>query len=186
MSIDVDLLPPADLMAVADQLSMIYREAFTMPPYEEDPLVAHQFRRSLSQHAKRPGFIIVVARARPAGPPIGFAYGYKCAPGQWWYDVVTDPLPEFQINYWFGDCFELVDLALLPKHHGVGIGSRLHDVLIGSLPHRTVALSTIRAETAALHLYRRRNWIILNPELQFPGIDRLYMLLVKKLSTQSI
>lgn len=174
------ILPQAAL-GVAEQLASIYGQAFSKPPYNESPQVISQFRLSLQRHVELSGFACVIAQHPTSHEIVGFSYGYTSLPGQWWYDAVTDGLSPILIDHWFRDCFELVDLAVRPDLQGQGIGGKILHALVTTLPHRTAALSTIRTETVALHLYQRQGWLILNPKLDFPGIERPYMLMGKEL-----
>ncbi|MEM7128587.1 MAG: GNAT family N-acetyltransferase [Chloroflexota bacterium] len=181
MSVQIVEYNQSQVLDILEQLTAIYTSAFSLPPYNENPQVLGQFSHSLKTHLNRKGFLCLVIQCIQTGRPVGFAYGYTARPGQWWYNSVTKQLTPEQVHIWFSDCFEVVDLALLPEVHGQGLGSRLHDELIQRLPHRTAALSTISAQTTALHLYQRRDWQILDKAIQFSGIKRSYMLLGKEL-----
>lgn len=176
MAIEIITLTPNELSAVRDQLIAIYRAAFAGPPYHEDEYDAQTFGRSLTAHATRPGHTLLVARL-PNSPILGFAYGYTTRPGQWWYDTIRPALTEQQAQHWLTDSFELVELAVHPTWHGRGIGGRLHDTLLTTLPHRTAVLSTAQEETAALHLYRKRGWHTLVPHFHFPAHATPFLLM---------
>ncbi len=135
----------------------------------------------MQSHVELPEFSCITASDPRNDEIVGFAYGYTSLPGQWWHDSVTEGLSPTLIEHWFKHCFELVDLAVLPEMQGQGIGSRILDTLSAQLPHRTAALSTMRAETPAFHLYQKRGWLVLNPTLNFPSIKRPYILMGKEL-----
>lgn len=181
MSVQISRLTPKLALEVVESLAVVYAQTFSQPPYNESPKVFSQFRLSLQHHVELEGFDCVIARNRDNNKLIGFAYGYTSLPGQWWHDSVTDGLSPTLIENWFSDCFELVDLAVLPEAQGRGIGSSILETITSALPHRTAALSTLRAETTAFHLYQKRGWLVLNPTLNFPNIKRPYILMGKEL-----
>jgi ribosomal protein S18 acetylase RimI-like enzyme len=176
-NIELLFLNQAEVEKAIEQLIAIYRAAFDGPPYYEDEDNAQTFGRSILLHATRPSYTTLVARHTPTGRILGFAYGYTTAPGQWWYDTISPALTEQQAHHWLAYSFELVELAVLPDWHGQGIGGRLHDTLLASLPHRTAVLSTAQEETAALHLYRKRGWHTLVPHFRFPGHPAPFILM---------
>lgn len=165
------------LPALADMqetIVAIYGRTFTMPPYNEQVASMRGFARSLPVYMRRSGFRCFVAVAQR---PVGFAIGYTCRPGQWWYDVVTLKMARSVIDEWFSNAFELVDLAVLPAYQQQGIGGRLHDAILSDLPHKTAVLSTLQRESIAHHLYLRRGWETLAADFQFPNIDLTYQLM---------
>lgn len=167
-------LSPVQVERARDQLIDVYGQTFTHPPYNEQVASVRGFAHSLSTYVKRAGFRCYVAKDRRV---VGFAFGYTCGRGQWWYDTVTHHLPPHLVHTWFSNAFELVDLAVLPAYQGMGIGGRLHDTLLTGLPHETAVLSALQGETVAQHLYRRRGWRTLVHTFRFPRIDLIYQLM---------
>ncbi len=124
--------------------------------------------QSLVSHSRRGGFRLFVARDE-AGQLVGFSYGYQGRPGQWWHDFVSRLLsPEGQAE-WLGNCFQFVELAVLPAYQGQDIGGRLHDALLAGVPYRTAVLSTYAGENRAMRLYQKRGWKRLANDLTLPG-----------------
>ena len=194
MAVDVRPLPAEAVLDLRPALLDIYRSVFTGPPYRESEATVRQFGRALTEHVSRPGFKFVVALAgngaasanRPAEDVAGFAYGYTSRPGQWWYDAVTNRLDQAVNATWMDDPFEVVELAVRPSYQGQGIGGRLHDALLQGLPHRTAVLSTAATETAAMHLYRKRGWVILSETFTFPGGDVPYVIMGLRLRESTV
>lgn len=181
MTIVVTIVPPNEIDALTDQLLDVYRGAFTPPPYNEDAAAVQRFAETLAAHARRAGFTCAIARDEQTHAVAGFGYGYTSQPGQWWHDTVTPMLPPAIVARWFSDCFEMVELAVLPTAQGQGAGGRLHDALLAAVPHATAALTTLREETAALQLYRKRGWQPLVDPMLFPGAARAYVVLGREL-----
>lgn len=149
-------------------LLQVYTEAFSQPPYRGvDPAA---FGDILLRHADGPTFLGLVAEE--GGQVVGFAYGYTGEPGGWWYDRVRAGLPGETAQTWLDRPFELAELAVAPHAQGRGLGAQLHDQLLAlaSRRHRRAVLSTLEAESRAMHLYRRRGWQVLAPRFRFmPG-----------------
>ena len=134
---------------------------------------------------ERAGFTCFVARelsvgkngAEQKGHVVGWAHGYTCQPGQWWYDTVSQKLAGGAVKRWMVEAFELVELGVRPSHQGCRLGSRLHDALFQHIPHRTALLSTMTGSTVARQLYNRRGWQRLIEPFHFPGVERPYAIL---------
>ena len=192
MTVDVLPLPAGAILDLRPALLQIYRSVFTGPPYHESEATVRQFARALEKQVGRSGLKFVIALAgngagvraiedRPADVA-GFAYGYTSRPGQWWYDAVTRRLDPALNAAWMDDPFEVVELAVRPGYQGEGIGGRLHDALLRDLPHRTAVLTTAATETAAMHLYRKRGWVILSETFKFPGSSIPYVVMGLRLA----
>jgi ribosomal protein S18 acetylase RimI-like enzyme len=143
-----------------------------------------QTRRGyVAAHASRPGFR-AVATLTAEGTLLGFGYGYTSVPGQWWHDQVRASLRRDAGKDWLSDCFELVELHVLPTAQGRGIGERqLRALLVGNA-HRTVVLSTPEADeklSRAWRLYRRFGFQDVLRDFYFPGDDRPFAILGRSL-----
>lgn len=159
---------PDEFPALQGPVVDVYREAFSAPPYDKGEGEVIAFASLLQEHAERPGFCGFWA-SDAAGSMIGFVYGFSGAPGQFWYDIVSQALEPALVERWMGDYFELVQLAVCPRYQGRGIGTHLHDAILGCTQHTTAALTTAQQETPALRLYRRRGWRTIHENLFFPG-----------------
>lgn len=101
----------------------------------------------------------------------GFAYGFRDEPSNGWWERVASVLTEDEVVTWLDDCFALAELAVIPEMQGRGIGGQLHDVLLKGLP---AVLSTLRADTPAMRLYRKRGWVTLVETLLLSGMTHPY------------
>ncbi len=168
MTIAIVPYSAADTLAARDAIRAVYAAAFAAPPYERGPAAAAAFADTLARHVERQAFRCRVARDTVNGRIVGFTYGYRSAPGQWWHNLVATALDP-PVRPWLEGAFEFVELALDPAYQGRGIGGRLHDALLVEVPQPTAVLSTRQVETAALALYRKRGWQTLRPDFYFPG-----------------
>ncbi len=150
----VSELSPGEFTARLDQVIAVYAAA--MGPAAE----ALAGRRSImAGHAAYPGFRALIAAGDDgSGEPVGFGYGFRGAPGQWWHDTVARALAASRgaqvAAAWLGDAFEVAELHVAPGYQGSGIGSGLLLRLTSGRPERTAVLSTRDAETRARRLYR--------------------------------
>ena len=118
----------------------------------------------------------------PADRLVGFAYGHPGRGGQWWHDVVTRSVPSSVAQTWFGDCFEIVELHVLPDWQGHGIGRRLLRMLLSEAREETAALSALASpDTRARRLYDSEQFHPVHDRFRFPGSPTEYAILVKRL-----
>lgn len=129
-------------------------------------------RRSIvERHLGNPGFRAYLALRSDA--LVGLCYGFHGAPGQWWHDAVYRGLArragaDATIR-WLGDCFEVAELQVLPRHQQRGTGRLLITALCAERAERTVVLSTHDAASPARHLYRSLGFIDLLTRFRFPA-----------------
>lgn len=197
-----------------DDVIAVYRAAF-LDVYERDPDRAAAERRAHARtHLDRPG-IRAVAALIPAqdaaarrgvgatqdAPPhaeepataarsrdelIGFAYGHPGRDGQWWHDVVTRSVPPAVARTWFSDCFEVVELHVLPEWQGQDMGRTLLRMLLSEADEDTAALSALAdPRTRARRLYDSERFRPLHERFRFPGSPTEYAILVKRLRPPS-
>jgi ribosomal protein S18 acetylase RimI-like enzyme len=144
-------------MRAADDLADVYREAFAGAPHHEPPEAAERFRASLERHARLPAFRATAAWG-PGADLVGFAYGHTSLPGQWWHDRAAAALDPAVAERWLEHPFVVVIVAVRPRRRREGIGGRLHDLLLETVPHATAVLSARQDDAAALRLYHGRGW----------------------------
>ena len=151
-------------VAVVDDLTEVYRAAFTPKPYGESEEVVLAFANTgLPAQASRDGFRC--ATLRVAGRLLGFSYGYTGRAGQWWTDQVAAQLPEPLAREWLGGHLEVVELAVDPAAQGHGYGAALVDLLLDEAEQdRAVLCTWPRGDPArpAPRLYERLGWELLH------------------------
>jgi ribosomal protein S18 acetylase RimI-like enzyme len=109
-----------------------------------------------ARHADYPGYRGVVAVDE--GSVAGYAYGYSSLPGQYYHDRLRGALDEESAERWLADCFEFVELGVLPYARRRGVGSRLHDAVFAGVDHATSVLTTGTDNAPARRLYEAKGW----------------------------
>lgn len=108
-----------------------------------------------------------------AAKVVGFAYGFRGAPGQWWHDVVSRSLEERAgreaAEAWLGHTFELAEIHVHPDYQRQGIGRAMIRTLCAGRPERSAVLSTHDKPTVARHLYASMGFTDLLTKFLFPG-----------------
>jgi ribosomal protein S18 acetylase RimI-like enzyme len=133
-------------------------------------------RGILVAHTRRPEFR-AVGTLDANGRVIGFAYGYRGEPGQWWHEHVSSCLDPAGYRAWLSDCFEVVELHVAPEAQGRGIGEAQIRLLLDGVARRTTVLSTPEGESRAWKLYRRLGYLDVLRNLMFPGDERPFAVL---------
>ena len=159
-----EVLDGPGALAVLDELTEVYRAAFTPEPYAEtEEQVRRVTAEQLPTHAAREGFRCAVVRE--AGELRGFCYGFTGRAGQWWTDQVTAQVPEPLAREWVGGHLEVVELAVDPDAQGRGYGAALVDLLLeGGDQDRALLCTWPRGDDRlpAPRLYARLGWELLH------------------------
>jgi len=168
-SLEITQLSPTEALARRAEIAEIWPEA------SRDRL--HDI---LPRHAARDGF-----RFRGAfdesGRLIGFVYGYRGAPGQWWHDRVAAALGFEGTARWLAaGHFEFTELHVRPEARRRGIGGALHDAVLEGLDAPTSVLSTQTDNEPAIRLYANRGWVVIVPSIDF-GSGRPFLIMGKEL-----
>lgn len=131
------------------------------------------------EHSHRAGFDCVVAVGHDESVH-GVAYGYRGAPGQWWYSEVRRGAPRSALPQ-LSDFFELTELHVHPAWQGHRIGETLLRRLADGRPERHMLLSTPEGENRAWRLYRRLGFGDLLRRYRFTGDPRPFGVLSREL-----
>lgn len=169
-AVEVRLIEPDEFGGLVAPAAAVYGAAMQRAA----DLVA-QRRDIMAGHAERRGFVAAVASDDDV--LVGFCYGYRGRPGEWWHDVVAAALGRQAVRTWMSDSFELAELHVDPAHQGGGLGRQLLDTVLGVAEGRTVLLSTHDQETAARSLYRSVGFVDLLRDFRFPGSSEAYAVL---------
>ena len=169
---------PHDLTRRLDDAVAVYGLAMGYPA----ELLATR-RGYMASHVHRRTFR-AVASLDLQGTLLGFGYGYASEPGQWWHDQVKNAIRRDQRAAWLSDCFEVVELHVLPAAQGHGLGAAQLRSLLGMATAKTTLLSTPEADEAtsrAWRLYRRFGFVDVVREFRFPGDGRPFAILGRTL-----
>lgn len=136
------------------------------------------------QHSTYSGYTGLVL-ADDAGEMVGFIYGYRSLPGQYYHDLLLDSLQTIGKQAWLNDCFEVVELAILPANQGKGLAKKLLDALITEITAKHSILTTRRTNNRALSLYKQKGWIVLHDAF-YPDTDATpYVIMGKESKKES-
>lgn len=131
------------------------------------------------EHSQRAGFACVVA-VGPDGAIHGLAYGYRGAPGQWWFSEVRRGIGS-KDPHQLDDFFELTELHVHPDWQGRRLGETLLRTLADGRPEQRMLLSTPEGENRAWRLYRRLGFTDVLRNYRFTGDPRPFGVLGREL-----
>jgi ribosomal protein S18 acetylase RimI-like enzyme len=147
------------------------------------PEIVIQRRDVIAVHVSYRGFVAsgafddATVRPDAPAPLIGFGYGYRGAPGQWWHDIVAGAIGRSGAQRWLQDGFELAELHVLPDHQGHGLGRTLLADVLSRAAGRHAVLSTPDSESPARLLYRSYGFTDLCVGFRFPGSPEAYAIM---------
>ena len=167
-------LGPRDFLGETDVLLAIYADAM-----DAEAALLPGRRELMRRHAGYPAFKALLAKDPAAGAGsgcgqvLGFTYGFRGQPGQWWYDAVQSALgmaigPALTAS-WLADCLEVAEVHVRKDQQRRGTGTRLLMALTDGRTERTALLSTPDRDTTARRLYRRMGFCDLLTGYSFPG-----------------
>ncbi|MET9240211.1 GNAT family N-acetyltransferase [Nonomuraea sp. NPDC051941] len=163
---------PAEFVERLDTVIDVYAAAMN-PPADQ----INGRKTIMRNHATYPHFQCYFAELRDPSLStpltVGFAYGFRGTPGQWWHDVVfralTDRIGQEAANAWLGYALELAEIHVHPDFQSKGIGRAMIRTLCAGRPERSAVLSTHDQPTAARHLYASMGFTDLLTRFIFPG-----------------
>ena len=170
-------LTAAQLRVRLDEALRVYVTAMRYPPGTE----RHRGPMWL-EHMRRAGWVCMAAF--DADALVGVGYGYRGAPGQWWYDEVHRGLMLVNpaaVQRELADYFELTELHVHPSAQGRGIGKALLVELLSRVDAPRALLSTPEGPTRAWRLYRRLGFTDLLRHYHFTGDSREFAVLGRTL-----
>lgn len=120
------------------------------------------------KHVRWPEFRLFMAAIE--GLPVGFIYGYRSEPGQWWHDQVAPGLRETGEGRWLDNALELAEVAVLPQFQGRGIGTRMIDAFLHGV-ERNVLLAVEAHDERTHILYAAHGFREVLTGFTYPGFD---------------
>ncbi|MFI8005091.1 GNAT family N-acetyltransferase [Streptomyces sp. NPDC086010] len=170
----VRLMTGGLLPAYADGIRRVYAEAFSGPPWNEDPAAAGPYVERLMEDALRPGFTAALALyPAPGAPPRGvegavsgdevggFATAWTTPgvfPTDRSYGDVGRALGPERVSAWLCGALEVDELAVSPAARGAGLGAALLTAVTAAAPDGRCWLPTSVHAEATLRFYRRAGW----------------------------
>lgn len=159
---------------VLDAMVAVYVDA-------NEPCFDGDRRRGLFvRHTLEPGWQAVAAGA----PPVAFAYGFHCTPGQWWRDSLyrglRRTLGRRAARGWLADTFCLAELHVHPNWQRYGLGRGLLDTLFAGREERA-ALLTTPDDAHARKFYAHLGFVELMSGFTFAGTPAPYTVLGRSL-----
>jgi ribosomal protein S18 acetylase RimI-like enzyme len=170
-------LSPAEITARLDDVMIVYGLAMGYPA----DLLATR-KGYMGSHVNRRDFH-AVGSFDDNDALLGFGYGYLSESGQWWHDQVRGAMRRDQ-REWLQDCFEVVELHVLPAAQGQGLGAAQLRMLLGMTNAKRTLLSTPEADEAtsrAWRLYRKFGYVDVVRNFLFPGDGRPFAVLGRSL-----
>ncbi|MFI1016607.1 GNAT family N-acetyltransferase [Streptomyces sp. NPDC020965] len=147
------------LLRYAEGIRAVYADAFTGPPWHEDPATADTYPARLSEDATRPGF--TAALTVEGTTVLGFAVGWTTPdrlPADRCYPRVAAALGPDRTRSWLCGGREIDELAVHTGARGLGVGAALLAALTADAPAARSWLLTSAHADAALSFYRRLGW----------------------------
>jgi ribosomal protein S18 acetylase RimI-like enzyme len=163
-----------DLLATASQSAAV--QAAALGPVPSDRFAV------LARHIGYPDFAAFGAFDGPT--LVGFAYGSRCVPGQWWFDQISPALVANGHSAWLPDAHAVTELHVLPRYQGTGVGFRLLTTLLAGVTAPATLLSTYDNESAARRFYRRLGFRDLATGFRFEVTPQPFALMGARLPLQ--
>lgn len=163
-AIAIHEIEPFRALSAAGAVASIWQQATGA-----EPLAARELANgTFPKHVSWPGFRMFVAAVD--GNAVGFIYGHRSLPGQWWNDQVRETLIAAGHADWLVNPLELAEVAVLPPFQGQGIGTRLIDAFLEGVA-QPVLLAVEAVEEKAHVLYAAHGFRDLLTDFRYPGFD---------------
>ncbi|MFK4088391.1 GNAT family N-acetyltransferase [Kribbella sp. NPDC020789] len=152
----------AETLVLIPELTSLYANAYSEPPYEMSEDDIKQFEIRVTKHADQPGFTLVTGLLDDN--LIGFTYGFTFPPGRWWTGVKTDPPPD---NIAAGPVLAVIELGVRRESRGYGYSRQLIDALLTDRPEPFASLIS-RPGAQAHAMYQRWGWTKIGNTQTYP------------------
>ncbi|MDF6021083.1 GNAT family N-acetyltransferase [Streptomyces sp. JH34] len=166
----------ASLAEYAEGIRRVHSEAFSAPPWNEDPATGRLYVERLGDDAGRPGF--TAALALDGHTVGGFATAWT-TPGTFpsgrSHGHVARALGPDRVTAWLCGAVEVDELAVSPHLRSAGLGAALLSAVTGAAPGGRCRLLTSVRAGATLRFYRRAGWV--QVPVPVPGRAGLVVLL---------
>ncbi|WP_067822631.1 GNAT family N-acetyltransferase [Actinomadura kijaniata] len=149
-------LDGADMTAIADRVSALYRRCYRLPPWSESPRQLADYHGKLLLAARRTGFTALTLTERDR--LLGVCYGWPmpdALDGDRVHDAVVAAFGPERAAALVGGSFTVAELFVDPGAQGRGVGRGLLEEAVRG--RRSAWLLTYAGSPAA-RLYRRLGW----------------------------
>jgi GNAT superfamily N-acetyltransferase len=130
----LDRLGENDLDTVFDEVAALYVVAYDEPQIPGTVVHIDEFTQRTHEQATRQGFTLITAR-HINGTLVGFSFGFRFEPGQWWRDSPpppTDLLDQAK--------FAIIELVVREDSRGQGLSRRLIQAVTEARPESIATL----------------------------------------------
>lgn len=166
--------PQPEVQAIVRAL---YAEVYAEAPYNETPeSVAAWVDGPWARQRGMDGFALVVARPREAGEPLAMAYGVALPEGSRWWSGLLSPLPVEQAREDGKRTFVIMEFVVRRGFRRDGLGSALHDALVGPWRGERTALTARQDAPGALAFWSAQGYRSLGPSIPRESGPRFEML----------
>jgi len=139
---------------------------------------ADRFVKRLQNHAKAPGFELVVASIDTR--EVGQAYGYTLQKDARWWKLLTTPVDEALIEEDGSRTFALCELMVHPESQRHGIARKLHDNILRARPESRATLLVRENNNAAQDAYSKWGWRKIGKMQPFPDSPHFDVLILDR------
>lgn len=175
-SIAIHEIEPFRALSAAGAVASIWQQATAA----EDIAAAEMANGTFPKHVSWPGFRMYVAAID--GNAVGFIYGYRSLPDQWWHDQVRNSLISTGHEAMLANALELAEVAVLPAFQGRGIGTRLIDAFLKDVA-QPVLLAVEAVDERTHILYAAHGFCDLLTDFRYPGYDDRIIVMGREVPT---
>lgn len=165
--------------ALLDVVNGLYREVFSLPPFNATEAAIQHQREYFPKVAARPGFRLTLARSSVEGH-VGFGYGYVLPADSSWWGGILEPLDEGFTRETGDRTFAVIDYGVLSAWRGSGVGRAVHNGLLSGAGAERATLSVRPTAVLTQAIYRHWGWRkvghkMMDPVVTSPVFDILVL-----------
>jgi GNAT superfamily N-acetyltransferase len=138
------------------ELSDLYTEVYSEPPYEWGQEHAELFAGRFEEQHKQSGFRLVEAREH--GQLVGIGFGVTLLPNTPWWQNLTTPVSDDITREYSNRTFAVVELLVRAPWRRRHIAEEIHNRLLSGRAEERATLTVLPAADAAQAAYRKWGW----------------------------
>jgi GNAT superfamily N-acetyltransferase len=182
LDVEYQRYPGQDILGIRHSLRTIYAEVYSEPPYLWGDEQTKLFEERLEAQRQQDGFALVGARI--GGELVGFTFGVTLRPESRWWSGLLSPVGESVTRESPSRTLAVVELLVRSPWRRLGIGKRLHDMLLADRPEERATLTVLPEARPAQLAYAKWGWTKVaqkrNPLPGAPVFDVLIKPLAKR------